>query len=345
MCSFKYILVLLSFVFTPYSLLAQNTQKQTRANYIKKYNDKLNLRFGFVSSLNKIRITIAEDSTFSLTPNESLKLELAAQYDFLHLSYSYIPNFLPGNNDDVLKGETSNQAIGLNIFLNRIFGRASASITKGYYLENTKEIYPEYPEGEFVLYETTQRKQLQIEIGYNFNANFSYKAYSVFNEKQKISAGSFIPRLVYSKNKFEQNDNGNNQERTNDRLTLSGNYVHTFVIKKHTYITFGLGLGGGVTYIEDRNDSEVIPYKSYKNSLVQAEFLLQIGHNSDRVFYGYSASTRATGEIITEIDNAFSDQNIISKIYFGYRFNPPKLLEKTFDGIKYIFLRDKENLN
>ena len=36
-----------------------------------------------------------------------------------------------------------------------------------------------------------QKKQLQIEIGYNFNTNFSYKAYSIFNERQKLSAGSF----------------------------------------------------------------------------------------------------------------------------------------------------------
>ena len=43
--------------------------------------------------------------------------------------------------------------------------------------------------------------------------------------------------------------------------------------------------------------------------------------------------------------NAFSDQDVVSKIYFGYRFNPPKLLKKTFDGIKHIFLRDKEDTN
>lgn len=338
----KFILVPILTITLCCSSYAQDKDEKSTSDYIEKYNDKLNLRLGLVSNVNKIRVTVAEDSTFSLTPNENLKLEIAAQYDFLNLSYSYTPNFIPGNNDDVLKGETSNRAFGVNIFLNRVFGRVSASNTKGYYLENTREIYPTYPEGEFVLYKTMQRKQLQIELGYNLNTNFSYKAYSIFNERQKISAGSFIPRIVYSKNKFEQSDDGSNHERTNDRLTISGNYVRTFVIRKHTTITFGLGLGGGVTYIEDRDDNEEIPYKNYKNSLVQGEFLLQIGHNSDRLFYGYSASTRVTGELETEIDNAFSDQSVISRFYLGYRFNPPKALTKAFEGIKYVFLKDEE---
>lgn len=300
------------------------------------------MRIGLVSDINKIRVQITNDSIYILSPNENLKMEFAAQYDFLSVSYTYTPNFIPGNNDDVLKGETKNRGLGVNLFFSRIFGRMSLQSTEGYYLENTRDLYPNYPEGTFLLYGTMKKTRLNMELGFNVNSNFSYKAYTVFNERQKKSCGSFIPRIIYSKNKFEQHDDGSNHERTDDKLTISGNYIHTFVIRKHTYITFGIGIGGGVTYIEDKDDNETNPYKNYKNSLVQGEILLQIGHNSDHLFYGYSAFTRATGEVDTEIDNSFSDQNVVSQFYLGYRFNPPKLLVKTFDSVKSVFLRDKE---
>ena len=300
------------------------------------------MRVGLVSNVNTIHVEVAEDSTYNLSPNESLKLQLALQYDFLLVSYSYTPNFIPGNNDNVLKGETNNRAFGVNLFFNRVFGRLAASSTEGYYLENTRDFYPDFPEDKYVLYETMKKNQLHVEFGYNFNPLFSYKAYSVFNERQKISCGSFIPRVIYSKNKFEQFDDGSLHERIDDKITISGNYVHTFVIKKQMYITLGIGLGGGVTYIEDRDDNETIPYKTYKNSLVQGELLFQIGHNSDHFFYGFSAFTRGIGEVDTEIDNSFADQNVISQFYLGYRFNPPKLLVKTFEHLKKPFLRSKD---
>lgn len=320
--------------------IAQNNTSLSRSHYIENYDSKLNVRLGLINDINKIRISVAEDTAYSLSPNESLKMGFSAQYDFLSLSYSYTPNFIPGNNDDVLKGETTNSTYGVNLFFSRIFGRMSASNTQGYYLENTKEIYPDHPE-KYVLYESVRKKQIHIELGFNFNRNFSYKALSVFNERQKLSCGSFIPRVIYSTNKFEQNTDGSIHERTDDKFTITGNYIHTFVIRKHLYITAGIGLGGGVTYIEDFDEDEIEPNKNYKNSLVQAEILFQIGHNSDRFFYGYSAFTRGTGELKTEIDNSFADQNVVSQFYFGYRFNPPKILVKTFDGAKAIFLRDK----
>lgn len=322
--------------------IAQNNTKFSEHKYIENYNSKLNVRLGLVNDVNKIRIFVSQDSIYSLSPNENLKMEISAQYDFLSLSYSYAPNFIPGNNDDVLKGETTNNTFGLNLFFSRIFGRLSLSNTKGYYLENTQELYPNNQE-KYILYEAMQKKQIHIEMGFNFNTNFSYKAFTVFNERQKQSCGSFIPRIIYSKNKFEQFNEANNHERIDDKITITGNYIHTFVIRKHLYITAGIGLGGGVTYIEHKEEKQLEPIKQYKNSLVQAELLFQIGHNSDRFFYGYSAFTRATGELQTEIDNAFSDQNVVSQLYLGYRFTPPKALKNTFNNVKSIFLKDKTN--
>ena len=333
----KYFTLFIVLCFT----LNNSSAQSNRSDYVENYGSKLNVRLGLVNDINKIRITIAEDSVYSLSPNESFKMELSAQYDFLLLSYSYTPNFLPGNNDNALKGETSNRAYGINLFFSRIFGRMSASTTEGYYLENTREIYPSHPE-KYVLFGTMKKKQLHIELGFNFNRNFSYKAFSIYNEAQKLSCGSFIPRILYSKNKFEQFDDGSLHERIDDKLTITGNYIHTFVIRKHLFITTGIGLGGGVTYIEDRDDNEEVTNKTYKNSLVQAEFLFQIGHNSDKFFYGFSAFTRATGEVQTEIDNSFTDQNVVSRFYLGYRFNPPKFLVNTFDSAKSLFLRDKD---
>lgn len=337
----KYLCVLVFLLLPLYQTKAQNKTRVQSNTYIDKYHSKLNVRLGLINDVSKIIVFANEDTNYSLSPNESLKMQIAAQYDFLLVSYSYIPNFLPGNNDNSLKGETTNRSFGVNLFFNRVFGRLSASNTKGYYLENTEEIFPNHPE-KYVLYGSMQKKQLHIEMGFNFNRNFSYKAFTVFNERQKRSCGSFIPRFIYSKNKFEESGDDDYHERIDDKFTISGNYIHTFLLRKHLYITAGVGFGGGISFIYDNDEDEVVPIKNYKNPLVQAEFLFQIGHNSDRFFYGYSAFTRANGEIKPEIDNAFADQSVVSQVYFGYRFTPPKLLVKTFDGAKSIFLRDKD---
>ncbi|MGB1295263.1 MAG: DUF4421 family protein [Flavobacteriales bacterium] len=308
--------------------------------YIDKFNTKLNMRLGLVNAGNNIEIESEDDVEYKLSPNESLKLSLTANYDFLSLSFSYTPNFIPGNNDNEVKGNTNTRNFGLNLFLNRVFGRLDLNRTEGYYLTNTKEIFPEHPD-KYIIYDNLIRKQVRLELGYNTNKNYSYRASTIFNEKQNISAGSFIPRVIFSHLKHTRNEDNLIRERVNNYWAVTGNYNHTFVMKKHFFITTGLGLGTGLAKVSEIDSDDIIAEKNYTNLLIAAQFIFHFGYNSDRYFFGVSSHSNTSAEIIKEVENSIQDQTIIGQFYFGYRFGAPKILKKSFDGIKGIFRKKK----
>lgn len=310
--------------------------------YKTNLQQKLILRMDLVNDINKVEINTKDGQHLKLSPNEAVKLNLNAQYDFLSFSYAYTPTFLPGNSDDHLKGSTTTKDFALNIFINRLFGEINLNKTSGYYLENTKKLFPEFEE-PFMIFDSFERKFIYFELGYNFNRNFSFKSFLVFNEVQEKSAGSFIPRIIYSSSKYSLNQFNIHQERKNDRLSITGNYIHTFVIRKHFRITTGLGFGFGMSDIEDIDFKAEVPVKNYKNTVGNAEVVFQFSYQKENLFMGFSSFSRGTTELKKEVENAFRDQSITAAFFIGYRFGAPKILEKSFKTFKGWFKKKKDS--
>jgi curved DNA-binding protein CbpA len=307
-------------------------QQKNKANHIVKHRDKLNIRMALVNDIDEVEFQTEDDIEYKLRTNKNSKIRWTAQYDFLALSFAVSPSFLPGNSQKD-KGNTSTRDFGVNIFTNRFFGRLSARSTKGFYVKNTSDVLPNHPH-PYLLFEDFTKKYLDIEMAYNTNSAFSFRAAFMYNEQQVKSAGSFIPRLKYTKLKYSLPKVNQLKERINDKYSLSLNYIHSFVFHKNYFVTTGLGVGGGLSKVLllETNKSDIISY----NALATLYSFLQIGYSSDKYFWGITNEIKSSKDINKTITTSIKDEWIMTQIYFGYRFGAPKFLERTFDGIKSI---------
>jgi hypothetical protein len=150
-------------------------------------------------------------------------------YRFISLSIRYIPKWLPGNDDEDLKGKTKGGGFGLNFTYSKWMQHLSYSKTKGFYLENTSEHRPGWEDGDpYVQFPDLEFKNFQGITAYKFNPGYSINAVAWQTERQVKSAGSFIPHFLYryyiSDNKAAPTPGGFTQKSNNLELVLGAVY-------------------------------------------------------------------------------------------------------------------------
>ncbi|GLU45226.1 hypothetical protein [Allomuricauda sp. NBRC 101325] len=80
------------------------------------YVDKLAYGIDFSSDFSEFLVH-NNDMDFHLITNNDVKMTLRMNYKFLNLSYGFAAGFLPGNDDDDLKGESKFTEYKVNMFL------------------------------------------------------------------------------------------------------------------------------------------------------------------------------------------------------------------------------------
>jgi len=182
--------------------LAGNAQLDTvqfirEDGWIEGMDNFLGMKLSMSNDIETFKVD-TDGLDFDLYPNTTTVGRLNLNYRIFSFSLKYAPSFFPGNGDEDLKGKTSTFGIGVGFYFPHWFHDFSYSRVKGYYLNNSGEIDPDWVDGDPYL----QVPDLMVTnfrglTGYSFNSKFSVKSLTTQTERQLKSAGSFIPIAGY----------------------------------------------------------------------------------------------------------------------------------------------------
>ena len=337
--------ILFSFLFLPLALFAQNETDTLKFKtdfnpYFEKKDTLLNLKLAIYNLDERFEIA-GSGFHYKIKPNFTLKTKFYFNYRFLSLAIAFAPKFIPGNGDDEIKGETKSFNIDLNLITKHWVQNLQFNKTKGFYLANTSDELPDWVEGSDPYIQFPDLKVLDFRgaTSYKFNPDFSLKAVRTQTEIQTKSAGSFMPSLVYSyyliNNESGNIDQTSSQRSDNFEALAAIWYMHTFVIKKRWYFSFGLApaFGFGHTKLNTRIESDhFISY--YNEPIIRLNEQLGIGYNAKRFFAGFvliaSQSRQSQG------GNPIIQNNMLTtfQVFAGYHFNSPKFMRKSANWIE-----------
>ncbi len=283
----------------------------------------------------------SDNNNYDIQPNTSLAFKISVNYRFISMSVKTAPAFLPGNNDDELKGETRAGSYMININFKHFIQHLSYTDLKGFYLHNTSDYVIDWIRNEdgYIQFPELYYQGLHGYTGYKLNPEFSLKALLVQTERQTRNAGSFIPLLLYRyyvvDNKVELTGQNSSQKSNNFELILSPGYYYTFSYKKSYYLSAGIIPGAG--FINTRLLTRLPSgdyVNSYHNPIYRLETQLAFGYNSERFFIGsqFAASWAAYDQHKTSTIIVHNRLNY--QIFIGYRFQAPNVLKTVADKIE-----------
>ncbi|WP_315822686.1 DUF4421 family protein [Paraflavitalea speifideaquila] len=226
-----------------------------------------------------------------LSPNASTVTRIGVSYRFISAYITWVPRFLPGNNDDVERGKTKGAGLALAFNGRHWLQELSYSRTKGYYIENTDRFDPSWSPGKlYIQFPDLVFTQYQGSTAYNFNASFSVNALSTLSERQLKSAGSFIPQLLYryyiNDNKAAPAPGGSNQKGTNLEILLGAGYFYNFVLQQRWYAALGMAPNAGYIFsrITTRYGNGTTGKGNQANFILRLDARAGIGYNGPRFF-------------------------------------------------------------
>jgi hypothetical protein len=162
------------------------------SNYIESYYNDLAVRFFSGEKTNNLQVIDPNNPVnLNYKPNRFFNLGIGLNYRFFGINLATKIPYI--NKQESKDGKTSKFHLQSYFFTGKFAFDVITSFSQGYYLSNTDEILPGFPEG--INY---QRPDIYSgHIGLNVNYVFNHKKYSyraAFNdtERQKKSAGSMI---------------------------------------------------------------------------------------------------------------------------------------------------------
>jgi len=204
-------------------------------------------------------------------------------------------------------------------------------------VRNTKDFAPNWIEGSnpYIQFNNLFSKVYGMSTSYVFNPNFSYRNIVYQNEWQKISSGSLIGSLYYDYNIFDLNevDVINREKFFNVRLAPA--YYYTFVLHDNWFLSANLSPSLGLRF--SKTESGVEDNLEIENNTYITRRLgggINLGYSSKRIIYGLNISFSADWYNEDNVSTTENDQ-FYGLLYFGYRFDPPKALDKIFHPNKY----------
>lgn len=231
-------------------------------------------------------------------PNDRYNFGLGFAYKFLGLNLLLNLPFV--NNDDDQYGKTASLDLQSSIYMRKLVMDLYAQFYKGYYISNPGDILANPLEDDrYPVRPDINTTTLGFNIQRVFNHNrFSYRAAYLQNEYQKKSSGSVIGAWgayailatadsslipAYIKNGFFENADFNKSNIYNTALSVG--YAHTFVMKKHFFVTLSALGGAGVNYTRLR-DAIANVNKDKLGSQVNMTARLAFGYNSREYYAG-----------------------------------------------------------
>jgi len=250
--TFSLLIVVFSFC-TSFGQILQDSTAKIKNSYYKSTLDYINLKFDVDSNNERFEVN---NNTFDydIRPNASNVSRLSVNYKFLSAGYSYIAQFISGNNDDDLKGKTKGKSFWLNLNFNHWVQDLKYGRVKGFYIVNSGDYENPWIEGTtpYIQFPDLEVTSLSGSTSYKFNSNFSLKAISTQTEIQLKSAGSFIPGLLYSFYNIDNKSSSQSSSQRSETYEILTNfaYYYTFVLNKNWYASAGVSLSIWCSYTE-----------------------------------------------------------------------------------------------
>jgi hypothetical protein len=326
----KKIIVLLVFIVKAVFVFCQNDNK-TDTLSIVSYVDKIIIKINLDTQTDLYSVKTSDKSDFELAANNQYKLVLSLDYEFLGLSIGFAPKFLPGNNDNKLKGESEFSDFSFRFFIGDWTQNLRYEKIKGFYVENTKSFNLDLVEGynSYILLPNFSTKHWEGSTSYILNNNFSLRNIAYNTEWQRKSAGSLIPSINYGYLLISSEMDGIESYEKSIDLNISAQYYYTYVIHKNWFISSFLSPSFGVRF----SKSGIINDINYEKSMHWPFLLnggLQIGFSSENIIFG----TNLNFETFWYNENKqthVTNNKVFAKIYLGLRLNPPKTVKKSFN--------------
>ncbi|MBL7712315.1 MAG: DUF4421 family protein [Chitinophagaceae bacterium] len=302
---------------------------------LEKFNDWIVIKAAFVNAAESYSVD-AGTYHLELQPNPSELFRTYFNYRFVSFYITYIPHFLPANNDNDIKGRSKGGGLGLSYNNNEWFGGVSYARTKGYYVSNTSHFRPGWKEGDpYIQVPDLKITNFEAMAGYNTNQAFSMSAVSDQTQRQLKSAGAFIPRLsVRYYIVDDESPGGTTQKANNWQVLLGAGYHHTFVLYKRLYLSgaFTPAFGYIYTKLLTRDPAGNI-HSTINSPIYQWDARLGFGYNGHRFFcgtYGTALSSRYTQGLSTAVNRNIM---VSLQLFLGIRIGEPKALGRLYKKI------------
>ncbi len=337
--SSNYILIKIITIIISFGCFFAFGQKRVRdSTAIESFKDKFIVKINLDSKTDSYNADgFGGGPDINLDSNYGSSLFLSLEFQIIGLSLGFSPSFLPGNSDEELRGESSFIDIEPRLAFQKWLIELRYSRITGYYVENTEDFIPDWEENvdPYILIPDLSNTTYGITISHIFNPNFSYKNLFYQTERQRKSAGSFVPTFQYSYNKFtfdlEDIPDDIKFKGDNSDLSLGIGYYYTWVIGDKWFVAPNVSPSAGVRFskstitLDGTTTEENITF--FKTVL---ESGLQLGYASERVIFGIAFNYDIYG-YEGEEGRFINNDKTYGLLYFGYRFNSPRFLAKSYD--------------
>lgn len=337
------IYAILLFIVSPVLMNAQelDTIKTNlpQNNYIERMDQYLAIKLSLNNDVKGFKVNNTGNiGSFEIKANDQNVLKLGINYRWLSFSISATPKFIPGNNDNTLKGNTKASSYAFAFNFDHWNQALSYTRVKGYYLNNTGDYNPGWVKDvdPFVQFPDLVYTSYYGHTAYKFNKNFSFNAVSAQTERQLKSAGTFMPVLSYNyyiiDDQTALTGQNSSQKQNNLEALLSLGYFYTYAMQKKLYISAGAVAGAGfiATKLLTRMPAQQITTHT-TNPLFRFEGFLGVGYNAKRFFAGTQFVSSRVSYNQQKSSNVVVSNRLTYQIFAGYRFGAPKKVKEVMD--------------
>ncbi|STD12673.1 DUF4421 family protein [Chryseobacterium carnipullorum] len=203
-----------------------------------------------------------------------------------------------------------------------------------------KDLDPDWREGKdpYLQFPDLRIQSFGGSTAYVMKKDFSLKSIYTQGEWQKESRGSWVPFLDYDLSIFRDILNGQKSKET--QYSFGGNmgYFYNWVLgsKKRVNIAPNVSLGFGGMFSSSwdiRNDGTKFNKENTQYLIFKFATGLHIGYNTDRFIFGgkFNVNAYAYNE---KYNQSVQNNNLYGLLYIGYRFPPPKVIQRNYDKIQ-----------
>lgn len=308
---------------------------------ITSYEHQVMVRVNFDTNLEDFVFNSKSEGieeVIKISVNNKIKTSLSLDYRIISASVSFAPNFIPGNNQNELKGKSSYTNLEFRFFPKSFIQEVYYKNVKGFYIRNTEDFIPGWRRkiDPYMQFPDLRVQSFGGLTSYVFNKDFSLKGIYTQREWQKVSKGSLVAAIDYDLTIFSNQMDEYESKEQQYTLGLNLGYYYNWVISKKVSIApyTWLGSGGkwGVsqgTFSDGTKDEK----ETYRSLTFRWGSGIHIGYNSDRFLYGTKIDVTSHNYRI-DSESRVRNNNIYGLIYVGYRFAPPKAVSENYDKIQ-----------
>lgn len=312
-------------------MFSQNKRAKDSTS-ILSFADKIIIKVNIDTQTDSYNIRSENEPELQLSANNQFKLGLSLDYEFIGFSFGYAPKFFPGNNDDDLKGKSSFVDYRFRFFLKNWTQELHYKNVQGFYVENTNDFDSDWVEGQdpYIQFPDLKTTFWGGSTSYVLNPKFSLRNVVYNTEWQRKSAGSFIPTLTYNHIYISDRSNDEKAYENIFDIGISPRYYYSLVMHKNWFVSAFASPSLSIRFSKEKGPDVENSDIYWPLSILGG---LQIGYSSNRIISGLDLkyeSTYYSDSVKTDITNDM----FYAKLYFGYRFDVPKKVEKYLNKIK-----------